>query len=328
MPDPRLLRYFVAVADAGSVSAAARSVHVAQPSLSRQLRSLEASIGVELFQRNGGPLKLTAAGRRFLPIARDLLHRHDIALATARFLEGQPELTLTVAATTTTIIDVIAPFIAETDLGGITLEAHEMPPETAYQEVTMGEADLAMTNEPPPTELASFLVGRYPVFAYVAKDHAWAKRDRVGLHELADAPLITSSASGTRRVLASLHGMGLSYRLAHDLTVPQIAQALAAAGKGIAILSDDPRFGLHPLMISGPAGIVTVAMYASWDPSHYAATIIERCATMLQRYCVEQWPPHPDHVDDQDGPILGLRRTPPEGHRTDLGMSWTVSHSP
>ena len=75
--------YFVAVADAGSVSAAARVTHITQPSLSRQLRQLEKELGLELFTRQDGPLTLTPAGRQFLPAARDLLGRAEATRAAA-----------------------------------------------------------------------------------------------------------------------------------------------------------------------------------------------------------------------------------------------------
>jgi DNA-binding transcriptional LysR family regulator len=309
MPDPRLLRYFVAVAETGSVSAAARVVHVSQPAVSRQLRVLERAVGAELFQRNAGPLRLNAAGRRFLPIARDLIHRHEIALSVANFVEGANDLTLVIAATPTTIVDVVAPFIADTDLGRVAVEAIEREPETAYRAVTIGDADLAMTSEPPPPDLASFLVCRFPVLAYVRRGHPWSARGSVSLEELTEAPLITSLASGTRRVLRRIEARGLSYQVAHDITVPHVAQALAASGRGVAILSDDPRFGLHPLRIIDEGGLVTVAMYASWDRSHYAADLIERCALRLQRYCLEEWPPFEDN-EWQSASIVGLRRTP------------------
>lgn len=63
----RTIGYFVAVADAGSVSAATRLTHITQPSLSRQLRQLERELGLELFTRQDGRLTLTPAGRQFCP---------------------------------------------------------------------------------------------------------------------------------------------------------------------------------------------------------------------------------------------------------------------
>ena len=63
----RHLRYFVAVAEAGSLTlAAGRRLHTAQPSLSRQIRDLEYEIGVQLLTRSTRGIELTAAGRAVL----------------------------------------------------------------------------------------------------------------------------------------------------------------------------------------------------------------------------------------------------------------------
>ena len=83
----RHLRYFVAVADAGHITRAAEQLGLAQPPLSQQIRSLEAEIGAALFQRHPKGVKLTAAGRELLPLARRQLqglealqsHMHQVA---------------------------------------------------------------------------------------------------------------------------------------------------------------------------------------------------------------------------------------------------------
>ena len=61
------LRYFLAAAEHGSFTAAARSLYIAQPSLSEQVRQLEAELGVDLFVRAGRGIALTEAGRAFRP---------------------------------------------------------------------------------------------------------------------------------------------------------------------------------------------------------------------------------------------------------------------
>ena len=81
----RHLRYFVAVAEEGSLSVAAdRRLHTSQPSLSRQMRDLENEIGVELLARSARGIALTPAGRAFLHHARLILAQTAAATAAAR----------------------------------------------------------------------------------------------------------------------------------------------------------------------------------------------------------------------------------------------------
>lgn len=67
------LRYFTAVADTRHFTRAAEREHVAQPSLSQQIRSLERELGAELFHRARGHITLTDAGETLLPLARRIL---------------------------------------------------------------------------------------------------------------------------------------------------------------------------------------------------------------------------------------------------------------
>src|ERR1700680_2200737 len=81
----RHLRYFVAVAEEGSLTnAAERRLHTAQPSLSRQIRDLELEVGVQLLIRSPRGIELTAAGRAFLDHARLALSQVEAASEAAR----------------------------------------------------------------------------------------------------------------------------------------------------------------------------------------------------------------------------------------------------
>ena len=73
------LRYFCAVAELGSFSRAAEHSHVSQPSLSQQILKLEAELGARLFDRLGRSVRLTDAGKSFLPRARAVLHELEAA---------------------------------------------------------------------------------------------------------------------------------------------------------------------------------------------------------------------------------------------------------
>src|SRR5438128_10263346 len=81
----RRLRYFVAVAEAGSLTVAAeRKLHTSQPSLSRQIRDLEDEVGAQLLRRSARGVDLTPAGRAFLDHARSVLSQVEAAAEGAR----------------------------------------------------------------------------------------------------------------------------------------------------------------------------------------------------------------------------------------------------
>lgn len=82
--DLRLVRYFTVVAEQASFGRAAAVLHLAQPSLSRQIQRLESQLGVRLLDRTPQGSRLTKAGEAFLPQARALLHAARRAMLTAR----------------------------------------------------------------------------------------------------------------------------------------------------------------------------------------------------------------------------------------------------
>ncbi|KAA9151241.1 LysR family transcriptional regulator, partial [Amycolatopsis acidicola] len=92
--DLRLVRYFVAVAEYGNVGRAAGALHVAQPSLSRQIDRLEALVGVRLLERTPRGTRLTDSGEVFLRQARELLRCAERAVTQARARAGIRRITI------------------------------------------------------------------------------------------------------------------------------------------------------------------------------------------------------------------------------------------
>ena len=76
----RQLRYFVAVADTGNISRAARKIFLTQPALSRQIKALEEEVGQCLLERHAHSVRLTPAGEVMLHEARELLRLADQAV--------------------------------------------------------------------------------------------------------------------------------------------------------------------------------------------------------------------------------------------------------
>jgi len=97
--DLNLLRTFVRIAEAGSISAAARSLHTSQPTLSRQLQQLEALLGAPLVQRDSHSMSLTAAGQRMLVDAREILDHVQAATLRANGEHSAPRGHLRVVTT-------------------------------------------------------------------------------------------------------------------------------------------------------------------------------------------------------------------------------------
>lgn len=286
----RTLGYFVAVAETGSVSAAAGVVHVTQPAISRQLRQLETELGVDLFARSGGRLRLSAAGREFLPYARDVLRRADAARAAAKSAAAGRLERLTIAAPTTTLTDVIAPFLATLDESDPMPMVFESDPHEAYVALRHG-ADLAIVTEPPQSPLASAAIAVLPVWAYVPADHPWSGDDTVRLRSLVEETLLVLTPGfRPRQILdVALDRSGLGAGTIVECSNPQVAQALAAAGRGIAVVTDDPRFDLHGLEIHGRDGALQIELFAAWEPEHHAAATLESFAVRLREFCVERY---------------------------------------
>lgn len=288
----RVLQYFVATADAGSVSAAAEVVHVTQPALSRQLRVLERQLGVDLFERRSGRLELSSAGQQFVPIARDLLGRSEAAeRAAASFAAGRLT-SVRLAVPTTTLTDVLAPFLATLGAGDPVPIVRELDPRGALAALH-GGSDLAIVTEPPARGLAGRLMAVLPVWAYVCRDDPWADRTQVDVSELAERPLVLMTPEFTpRRLLdAAIEAAGVAYGEVVECTNAQVAQALAASGRGVAVVSDDPRFELTGLRVTGGGRPLRIRLYAAWEPHHHATATLDALAERLAAFIVAKYGP-------------------------------------
>lgn len=286
----RHLRYFVATVEAGSVSAAAVRLHLTQPGLSRQLRALEHELGVTLFDRPGGRLVPTRTALALVPSARSLLGRAAAFEAAAAFhARGRME-TLTIGAPTVTLTDVVSPFIAtlaEDDPRADVLDADGLSP----IETILRGADLAIGTTTVSHPYAALPLAVLPVWAYVPDSHRWAARSRVGLVELLTEPLIGLPPTFTAResLETAAAEAGMTYPSLVEASTGTVAQALAAAGRGVAVVSDDPRFGLVPLAVDAGERPLCIRLVAVWDSREPAAATIADIARRLGGFVRERY---------------------------------------
>jgi LysR family transcriptional regulator, benzoate and cis,cis-muconate-responsive activator of ben and cat genes len=286
------VRYFVTIAETGTVSAAANALHVTQPALSRQLRVLELELGVELFDRTGGRLTLSRAGRELLPWARRMLDAAHSLAAEAQFLrQGRVE-RLSIAAPLVTLTDIVSPFVASLTPDDPVIDVVVADGTTVAQMLDDG-ADLAIGTKAPPQPFAHLPLLPLPVWAYVPPDDPWASRDRVALAELVTRRIIVlPTAFSAREALdnaLTVHGLALDKPLEADNG--SVAQAMAAAGRGVALVSDDPRYGLTPISVDIDGESLSVRLVVGWRQQGAAASELERIALQLATWVQQNYGP-------------------------------------
>lgn len=290
----RSARSLLAVAEAGTVTAAARALHITQPALSRQIRSLEHQLDLTLFDRRDSRMVPTSAGRQLIAIARDLVARADLAdkAATALRAGALPE--ITICAPGTTLRDVIAPFLATWAPNDPMPSVWEALPPAIYASLGRG-ADLAIGTDPPPSTLSTHPVAVLPVWAYVPPDHQWSSRATVPVaHLVAEPLLVLPGEQHARRALdAVFTEAGVSPHSITEFDTPDVAQAVAAAGRGVAIVSDDARFDLVPVAITANGRKLVIRLFAAWTPDHHAAATLYSVAVRLSTFCLQRYGSEP-----------------------------------
>jgi LysR family transcriptional regulator, benzoate and cis,cis-muconate-responsive activator of ben and cat genes len=193
----RHLRYFVAVAEMENVSrAATQKLHVAQPSLSRQIRDLEDEVGVQLLERTAKSVRLTDAGRAFLDEARAILKRADEAVLKARAVAGKLETELRVGdwplGTGQIMPELLRAY--QQAMPSVHVKLHDWTVETSIEGVREGRLQLAITVPPLKGNALADLrfeqLATARVCLVVASNHPFAQRKSVSLADAAREPFI------------------------------------------------------------------------------------------------------------------------------------------
>lgn len=193
MAEIRQLRYFLAVAERGSVSQAALDLHLSQSALSEALRKLEVELGVELLLRSSRGVTTTVAGEVLVTEARETIARFDSALeATRGAAEGQTgrlRVGFEAAGAGRLSTQSRARFLARFPHVRVEPRRFEWGGEVAA--LREGECDVAFVWLPADlTGLRSELVAREPRFAGLATGHRLAERAELSVNELTDEPIM------------------------------------------------------------------------------------------------------------------------------------------
>ena len=185
--DLRLVRYFTAVAEHQHFGRAAASLRIAQPSLSRQIRSLEQQLGARLFDRTPQGARLTEAGEVFLPRARALLRSAAQAAAATRAAAQPSRITIgyTPGLIITPAVRNVRHQHPDADVQTLHLEWNE-PREALLDH----RVDAAVTRLPIRTDgLHVTILYDEPRLLLVSPDHRLAGKESVTLDDIADEPI-------------------------------------------------------------------------------------------------------------------------------------------
>src|SRR5438093_2204683 len=193
----RHLRYFVAVAEEGSLTVAAEQrVHTSQPSLSRQIRDLEYEVGAQLMTRSARGIELTEAGRVFLDHARLALAQVDAAREAARRAAQPAKPSFGLGFLTGQEMDWLpeAMRILHDELPNMEVTVSSQYSPQLADALTRGKLDVAfMRPEAQTPDLAYRLVTKEPLVAVLPSDHRLAARKAIDMREIASETFISVS---------------------------------------------------------------------------------------------------------------------------------------
>jgi aminoethylphosphonate catabolism LysR family transcriptional regulator len=234
------LRSFLAVATHGGFTAGARALHVSQPTVTAQVRALEASYGIELFLRRGRGVALTTTGEALLRIAQRIFEQEAEALTLLRNTGDLRTGHLRVGAVGPYhVMAMLAAFRQRHP--GIELAITIGNSEQAVQGLLERRADVAVLAQYAPDTRLHFVPFRsHRVVMFVRTDHRFAAKRAIRLADLAGEPLIVRErGSTTRKALdVALRAAGVVPRVAMEIGSREAVREAVIRGLGIAAVSE------------------------------------------------------------------------------------------
>src|ERR1700716_371285 len=240
----RHLRYFIAVAEEGSLTLAAeKRLHTAQPSLSRQIRDLEFEVGVQLMSRNVHGIELTAAGKAFLDHARLALPQAEAAAEAARRAAQGARASFAIGFLTGYEMDWLPAVmeILRAELPSTEVIIHSQDSPDLAAGLTHGKIDLAFLR---PGEQAPGLkfrpLRKDPLIVLMPCDHALAARASIRPQDIAGETFIGVSATRAPTLKAVIDDYakrtGMVLKSDHQAENLAMAISLVASTGGVSLL--------------------------------------------------------------------------------------------
>lgn len=290
----RQIEVFRAVMLAGSVTDAARLLHVSQPGISRMLGHIELQLGVKLFERSKGKLRPTPEAQALHAQVEHVYRGVQRIEEVARELKTGGGLALRVLASPSMALEVVPQAVAEitTRFPAARLYMETQLVREIVAQLGRGEADVAICSLPVEHALLkSEQVGEWSLSCVFAAGHPFEARRSVGLRDLMKERLIAFSADTPQGELINAwcreHGGAPDARV--EVRSGQIACALAACGTGVAIVDNltarawrSGRLGFRPLS-RGPSFPAFAVRNVNAPSSALAQALVEEVKAAFER---------------------------------------------
>jgi aminoethylphosphonate catabolism LysR family transcriptional regulator len=265
-------RAFIAVAQQGSLSAAARALGVSQPTISSQIATLERQSQIELFHRQGYRMSLTGAGHKLLTLAQKLLSLESEA---EFFLRDSGKLNqgeLKIGAVGPFhVIEMVAAYRARHP--GMQLSIRMGNSQQVLHDLEHYSTDVAVLAglyERP--ELVMREYSRHAIILFAHVKHPFARREQVDISELQGQPLLLRERGSTTRVAleTALNAAGVKPQLNLEIGSREAIREAVARGLGVGAVSEaefipDARF--KPVRIAGNPASTTTYLYCMKERS-------------------------------------------------------------
>ena len=254
----RHLRYFIAVAETGTLTEAAkRRLHTSQPSLSRQIRDLEAQVGVDLLSRSVRGVELTDAGKVFLDHARLALMQVDATVEAARRAARPARKTFDIGFQTGLEMNWLprATHVLRDQLTNIQVVVSSDYSPNLAEALTRGRMDLAFMRLEPGYDLGYHVVDREPLIVLMPRDHRLTAHEAVSPQDFTGEIFIGgSNKAGVLRAVTEdyLRRSEVDIKLDHGVDNMAMAISLVASTRGLALMPAYAKDLLPRSVVSRP----------------------------------------------------------------------------
>lgn len=287
--DIRQLRYFLTIADEGSITKAAEKLHMSQPPLSQQLKLLETELGTQLFERNTRNITLTNVGEALLYRTRQILDLFELTKNEVMDIHAGLDGTLSIGTVSSA---------GATFLPNIMQRFHQMYPRVNFEildedsdkimeMLTHGMIDLGIIRTPfAQNEFEHLTLPSVP-FSIACENVFWElESEEIELSDLGDKPLIVQLRY-EKDINTAFNVLGVKPKILCKSNDVRTILSWANSGLGVALVPSDCRFllpvsNLHYINLKD--SFLNVGTAIIWSKKHYLKTIAKHFIKLFEAY--------------------------------------------